>query len=51
MGQREPLTAIVQVAAEYGISVSALVKDMLEREVQRLDPHGGKFGGDVKRAS
>lgn len=41
--------AIGKVAAERGMSVSALIEDLLGHEVQRLDPHGGKFGVYVKR--
>jgi hypothetical protein len=42
-------SAIGKVAAERDLTVSGLVEDMLAREVARLDPHGGKFGVDVKR--
>ena len=42
--------AIGKVAAERKLSVSGLFEDLLAREVARLDPHGGKFGVDVKRA-
>jgi hypothetical protein len=41
--------AIGKVAAERKLSVSGLIEDLLAREVQRLDPHGGRFGVDVKR--
>ena len=30
------------------MSVSALIEDLLAREVERLDPHGGKFGVKVR---
>jgi hypothetical protein len=43
------LNAIGKVAAERKLSVSGLIEDLLAREVQRLDPHGGKFGVDVER--
>jgi hypothetical protein len=46
----EVFDAIGKVAAERHMSVSALIEDLLAREVGRLDPHGGKFGVDVKRA-
>jgi len=45
----EVYDAIGKVAAERRLSVSGLVEDLLAREVARLDPHGGKFGVDVKR--
>jgi hypothetical protein len=41
--------AVGKVAAERKLTVSGLVEDLLAREVARLDPHGGKFGVDVKR--
>jgi hypothetical protein len=45
----EVFKAIGQVAAQRKLSVSGLIEDLLAREVARLDPHGGKFGVDVKR--
>ena len=45
----EVFSAIGKVAAERRLSVSGLIEDLLAREVARLDPHGGKFGVDVKR--
>lgn len=45
----EVFDAIGKVAAERRLSVSGLIEDLLAREVARLDPHGGKFGVDVKR--
>ena len=41
--------AVGKVAAERRMSVSALFEDLLAREVARLDPHGGKFGVDVRK--
>jgi hypothetical protein len=41
--------AVGRVAAERGMSVSALFEEVLAREVERLDPHGGKFGVKVAR--
>ena len=40
--------AIGKIAAERRLSVSGLIEDLLAREVARLDPHGGKFGVDVR---
>jgi hypothetical protein len=37
------------VAAERRMSLSALLEDLLAREVARLNPQGGKFGVDVSR--
>ena len=45
----EVFKAIGKVAAERKLSVSGLIEDLLAREVARLDPHGGRFGVDVKR--
>jgi hypothetical protein len=42
-------SAIGKVAAERKLTVSGLIEDLLAREVQRLDPHGGRFGVDVRR--
>jgi hypothetical protein len=41
--------AVGQIAAERKLSISGLFEDMLAREVTRLDPHGGKFGVEVKK--
>jgi hypothetical protein len=35
--------AVGKVAADRCMSDSALIEDLLAREVARLDPHGGKF--------
>jgi hypothetical protein len=43
------MKTVGRVATERGMSVSALFEDVLAREVERLDPHGGKFGVDVER--
>jgi hypothetical protein len=43
-------STIGKVAAERRLSVSGLIEDLLARHVEQLDPHGGKFGVDVKRA-
>jgi hypothetical protein len=48
-GSNFVLKAVGKVAAERQMSVSALLDDLLAREVQRLDPHGGKFGVFVQR--
>jgi hypothetical protein len=40
---------IGRVATERRMSISALIEDLLAREVQRLDPGGAKFGVKVKR--
>jgi hypothetical protein len=37
------------IASECSLSVSALIEDLLAREVQRLDPGGRRFGFGVKR--
>jgi hypothetical protein len=42
-------TAAPKVAAARELSLSELFEELLAREVQRLDPHGGKFGVFVKR--
>ena len=41
--------AVAALAAERGMSVSALIEDLLAREVERLDPHGGKFGVKIAK--
>ena len=41
--------AVPKLAAERGMSVPALIEDLLAREVERLDPHGGKFGVNVEK--
>ena len=43
------MAAVGKVAAERRMCVSALFEDLLAREVARLDPHGGKFGVDVRK--
>ena len=45
----EVFNAIGKVAAERKLTVSGLIEDLLAREIARLDPHGGRFGVDVKR--
>jgi hypothetical protein len=37
------------IAAERKLSISALIEDLLAREVQRLDPGGSRFGFGVRR--
>jgi hypothetical protein len=41
--------AVALVAAEQRMTVSALFEHLLAREVARLDPHGGRFGVDVRK--
>jgi hypothetical protein len=41
--------ALPKVSAERGMTVSALLDELLALEVHRLDPHGGKFGVRVER--
>jgi hypothetical protein len=41
--------SIGKVAAEREMSVSALIEEFLAKEVDRLDPHGGRFGVYVRR--
>jgi hypothetical protein len=41
--------AIALVAAERRMTLSALIEDLLAREVARLNPHGGKFGVNVRK--
>jgi hypothetical protein len=45
----EVFGSVGRVAAELGMSVSALLEHLLAREVERLDPHGGKFGVNVEK--
>jgi predicted transcriptional regulator len=45
----EVFSTVGRVAAERGMSVSALIEHLLALEVARLDPHGGKFGVHVSR--
>jgi len=44
----EVFGAIGKVAAERKLSISGLLEDLLASEIARLDPHGGKFGVEVK---
>jgi hypothetical protein len=39
----------LRVAAARGMLVPELIEDLLAREVERLDPHGGKFGVNVEK--
>jgi predicted HicB family RNase H-like nuclease len=41
--------AVPRVAAARGMLVPELIEDLLAREVERLDPHGGKFGVEVEK--
>lgn len=45
----EVFNTIGKVAALRKLTVSGLVEDLLAHEVARLDPHGGKFGVNVRR--
>ncbi|MBX9590635.1 MAG: hypothetical protein K2X43_15110 [Hyphomonadaceae bacterium] len=40
---------VPKLAAERGMLVPQLIEDLLAREVERLDPHGGKFGVKVEK--
>jgi hypothetical protein len=40
---------VPKLAAARGMPVPALIEDLLAREVERLDPHGGKFGVNVEK--
>ncbi len=40
-----------RLAAERGVLVPELIEDLLAREVERLDPHGGKFGVKIAKAA
>lgn len=40
---------IARIAAARGMLVPELIEDLVAREVDRLDPHGGKFGVDVRK--
>jgi hypothetical protein len=57
-GRTKPITfwgsevmhqAISRIAAEREMTVSELIEEWAAREVQRLDPSGGRFGVYVKR--
>ena len=41
--------AVPKLAAERGVLVPELVEDLVAREVERLDPHGGKFGVQIAK--
>jgi predicted HicB family RNase H-like nuclease len=41
--------AVPKLAAARGVLVPELIEDLLAREVERLDPHGGKFGVKVEK--
>jgi hypothetical protein len=41
--------AVPRLAAERGVQVPVLIEDMVAREVERLDPHGGKFGVKIAK--
>jgi hypothetical protein len=41
--------AVPKVAAARGMLVPELIEDLLAREVERLDPHGGKFGVKIAK--
>jgi hypothetical protein len=41
--------AVPQLADARGMRVPELIEDLLAREVERLDPHGGKFGVKVEK--
>jgi hypothetical protein len=41
--------AVPRLAAERGVLVPVLIEDLVAREVERLDPHGGKFGVNVEK--
>lgn len=41
--------ALPKLAAERGMLVPELIEDLLAREVERLDPHGAKFGVNVEK--
>ena len=45
----ETFDLISLIASERSLSVSALIEDLLAREVHRLDPGGTRFGFGVKR--
>jgi hypothetical protein len=41
--------AVPKLAAERGVLVPELIEDLVAREVERLDPHGGKFGVKIEK--
>jgi hypothetical protein len=41
--------AVPKLAAERGVVVPELIEDLVAREVERLDPHGGKFGVKIAK--
>jgi hypothetical protein len=41
--------AVPKLATERGVMVPELIEDLVAREVERLDPHGGKFGVKVEK--
>jgi hypothetical protein len=41
--------AVPKLATARGMLVPELIEDLLAREVERLDPHGGKFGVSVEK--
>ena len=43
------LQTVPKLAAERGMLMPELIEDLLAREVERLDPHGGKFGVKVEK--
>jgi hypothetical protein len=40
---------VTKVAAARGMLVPVLIEDLLARQVELLDPHGGKFGVEVEK--
>jgi hypothetical protein len=41
--------AVPKLAAEREVLVPELIEDLVAREVERLDPHGGKFGVKIAK--
>jgi hypothetical protein len=41
--------AVPKLARERGVLVPELIEDLVAREVERLDPHGGKFGVNIAK--
>jgi hypothetical protein len=41
--------AVPKLAGERGVPVPVLIEDLVAREVERLDPHGGKFGVKIAK--
>jgi hypothetical protein len=41
--------AVPKLAAERDVLVPELMEDLVAREVERLDPHGGKFGVKIAK--